>query len=472
MNIRTKFLLWFNSANFLVIILFSLVTYLGAIHSMEEGIDNRLHSVAEATSYIMERPPQGGAPLACGTREFEDILAAFLGYSGSEGFVRIVDTEGRMISCTSSPLFPDIKLNPKEMATLKINKHFYKDYGNPQGLKDKKIRVLFFPITYQSKFSGYVEVGGSLAKLESMKSSLLKLFTVIIPLILLVSNIGGILIFNKGLRPIMFLSSELKNITANELYKRLPLPSSKDEIRELFESINEMIARLEKSFEQVRQFSGDASHELRTPLTIMKGEVEVAMRSERTVEEYQDILVSVLEEIERMTRIIEDLLLIAKSDSKEMIIEKRNINLKDILCELCEQLCMFAENKDVTLNCSDMDDLMIMADPLRVRQVFVNIIENAIKYNVQGGSVNVSLHELEKGIVVEVRDTGIGIRKEDSGKIFDRFYRADKSRKREIGGAGLGLSICKWIIEGHGGHIVVDSQFGKGSIFKIWLPKS
>lgn len=471
MSFKAKFLIWFNFIILFIISFFSIGMYFGAVHSMEESINNRLSSVGIATAQIITKPPENFY-ISCGSRELQEILEAFLGFGGHEGYVRLISKDGKSLSCTTNAFMPPIPLTSKDFDTLKVKGFFFRDVTNPDGYAVKKARVFVVPVFYENNFLGYVEVGASLEKLIQMRNSLLYLYLVIIPITFFIANFGGFFIFNRALKNILFLSKELKNFTANELYKRLPLPKSKDEITELFESINTMISSLEKSFEQVRQFSADASHELRTPLTIIKGEIEVALRSERTVEEYQDILVSVLEEIDRMARIIEDLLLIAKADAKEIIIDKKQIKLNELLTDLCEQLTIFGEAKDVTIKYGDLPEVIIYADPLRLRQVFTNIIENAIKYNVKGGQVVVSLEQSESEVIIKVADTGIGIKNEDLNRIFDRFYRSDKSRKREAGGAGLGLSICKWIIESHGGNIKVNSEYGKGSTFIISLPKT
>jgi len=469
MNIRIRFLIWFNLASFFIIFLFSTITFLSVVHSIEEGINNRLTSVAEATSFIIQR---SDIPIACGSKEFGEMLEAFLGYKDTEGYVKIIDSENKVISCTSHLFTDNIRLEEAELKRLKKGERIIRDYHAAKESRDKMVRVLFYPVFHQDKYIGYLEVGSSLVKLENMKRSLLHIFLIVIPVVLAVANIGGFIIFNKSFSPIILLSNEMKKITAHHLYKRLPDLEGDDEIATLYKAINDMIARLEKSFEQIKQFSGDASHELRTPLTIMKGEVELALRSERTKEEYQEILVSVLEEIERMTNIVENLLLLAKSEAGEILIDKKEINIKEIVYELCDQLEMFASERNVSLIFNELEDANIIGDKLRLRQVFTNLIVNAIKYNVEGGKVVIKIENSPNGVLVVVEDTGIGIKPEEINKIFDRFYRSDKSRKREVGGAGLGLSICKSIIEAHGGYIDVESEFGKGSKFSVWLPKS
>ncbi|MCX7990662.1 MAG: HAMP domain-containing histidine kinase [Proteobacteria bacterium] len=468
MNLRTKIAIWFNAFNVLVLFFFAGGMYLGITHSVEEGINNRLYSTAEATYYIIEKPLSTGN-FAITTKDFENILRAFLGFSGAEGYVRIVRDDGKVISATQNVFFQNLKLDYESIKILSSNREILRDFPAPKGFKEKKIRVLFYPIVLNGKLIAYIEVASSLQRLENIQSSIIQLFLIIIPVALAISNIGGLFIFNRGLKPLSILNKELKNISAKNPTK-LPRWDKDDEFRELFESINDMLDRFNKTCIQTAQFSADASHELRTPLTIIKGLIEVSLRSERTVEEYQDTLVSILEEIERMVRIVEDLLLISKSEAGEVLIEKREVNIKTLLTELCEQLSFFAEDKNIELIYTDIEDIIIMADALRLRQVFTNLIENAIKYNKDQGKVFVYTKRENEGLSIYVEDTGIGIKEEDIPHIFDRFFRADKSRKREIGGAGLGLSICKWIIEGHNGYINVSSRFGEGTTFKVWLP--
>jgi signal transduction histidine kinase len=261
----------------------------------------------------------------------------------------------------------------------------------------------------------------------------------------------------------------------------------KDEISRLIETFNEMISRLDRSFRQVKQFSTDASHELKTPLTILKGEVEVALRKERGSHEYEQILKSNLEEINRMSQIVEDLLLLSKADSGEIRLNKEDMNLNEILNEVVAHVNVLAQSKNLRIETSNhYEEIHIFGDPLRIRELFLNLIENGIKYTEEGGSILILLTKdtlVQDGkqsgraqgepgefVKIIVSDTGIGIAKEDQERIFDRFFRVDKARSREQGGSGLGLSICKWIVKAHRGEIEVESELGKGSSFIVKLP--
>jgi signal transduction histidine kinase len=224
-------------------------------------------------------------------------------------------------------------------------------------------------------------------------------------------------------------------------------------------------------------------------LTILKGEVEVVLRKERSQQEYQQILKSNLEEINRMSQIVEDLLLLSKADTGQIELNKGDINLTEILTEVVAQMEMLARSKKLHLSASNNhQDIHIFGDALRIRELFINLIENGIKYTEEGGSIHISLKkeypspvrdqsdwvgkERERFAKIIVIDTGIGISREDQEKIFNRFFRVDKARSRDQGGSGLGLSICKWIVEAHQGEINVESELGRGSSFIVKLPLS
>ena len=256
------------------------------------------------------------------------------------------------------------------------------------------------------------------------------------------------------------------------------------------ETFNEMITRLDQSFRQIKQFSSDASHELKTPLTILRGEVEVTLRKERTSSEYQQILRSNLEEIDRMTQIVEDLLLLSRADNGEIQLNRKEMNLSEIFEEIVPQAHILAQSKNLHIQTFlPEEEVTILGDRLRIRELFLNLIENAIKYTEEGGAITIHLsknsatssgkdggNRLERrknGLAeITVTDTGIGIAKEDQERIFDRFFRVDKARSREQGGSGLGLSICKWIVEAHQGKISVESELGKGKFLYRSLTSS
>ncbi len=236
------------------------------------------------------------------------------------------------------------------------------------------------------------------------------------------------------------------------------------------EELNQALARLDSNLHQMRQFHADASHELRTPLTIMRGEVEVALRTPRTPEEYQRVLVSILEEMNRVASIVEHLLLLARADSGQIQIQRRPIEVNEILEELHPQVVLLAAPKHITVDLDEAGRVSVMGDAGKLRQLFLNLIDNAIKYTPEGGSITVRVAAVNSFATVAITDTGIGIAQEDIPHIFDRFFRVDRARSREMGGTGLGLAICQWIIDAHHGWIDVQSALGKGSTFTVHLP--
>ena len=313
-------------------------------------------------------------------------------------------------------------------------------------------------------------VGYPLAELSEVLENLYSIFLILIPIALTVSIIGGLYLANASLRPVDEVTTRARRITAENLDQTIPARTIDDEIGRLITTFNDMIKRLHDSFAQVRQFSADASHELRTPLTILRGEIELSLRSPKTPEEYRRTLESSLEEILRMSSIINNLMTLAKADQGTYEAHFTEVNLADLVNELFNDSEMLAEPKKIHVSLLANPPITIVGDKVRLRQLFLNIIDNAVKYTPEGGSVTLAVEQQNGTALFRVADTGIGIPPYDIDKVFDRFYRVDKARSRDLGGTGLGLSIAKWIAELHRGTITVQSEVDKGSIFTVHLP--
>lgn len=251
-----------------------------------------------------------------------------------------------------------------------------------------------------------------------------------------------------------------------------PLPTVKleEEFQMKIGSIRSSVDKMREAYEQIQHFSVNASHELRTPLTIMRGEIELALRSQKNSEQYQQILGSLLEEIFRLSRILDDLLLVARSQLGQVPMDRRRIDLRQLVEDLADEADMFTQAAGISFSLGTVQDAVIAGDALRIRRVLLNLIENAVKYNVPGGSVTLSLDSDGSEARLSVRDTGVGIPPESQSRIFERFYRVDAPHMKKISGTGLGLYIVQWIIETHGGQVLVDSTPGKGSEFIVRLP--
>jgi heavy metal sensor kinase len=287
--------------------------------------------------------------------------------------------------------------------------------------------------------------------------------------IVLLAGVGGMFLANRTLQPVDHITDIAREIGEGDLSRRINI-QSEDELGRLASTLNRMIARLEEAFQKQRQFAADASHELRTPLAIIQAESSLALDKKRTQVEYRRSLDLVSQEVTYMSEIIGKLLLLARNDAGIEPLNLQEVNVKDLFTELSSDVEALAQEKGVAFNLGPMDNLTVKGDRFRLRQLFLNILDNAIRYTPSGGTVSSLLVRKNGSALVSISDTGMGIPAEDLPFIFDRFYRVDKARSRPDGGLGLGLAIASSIAKLHGGGIEVESQVGKGSTFQITLP--
>ncbi len=281
----------------------------------------------------------------------------------------------------------------------------------------------------------------------------------------------GYLLARKALAPVEQLRRQTRQITAERLDRRLPVVNPGDELGELATTINDMVGRLERSFAEVRRFTADASHELRTPLTALRAEVEAALRQPAlSAEQQRQLLGSLLEECQRLTQLTDQLLTLCREDAGVVPTTAAPLDLAALVAAALDTMRPLAEEKGTRLQRAGLDTLTLRGDEARLRQVFYNLIDNAIKYTPRGGEIVVGVEVRDAAAVVTVRDAGVGIAPEHLPRVFDRFYRVDKARTREQGGTGLGLSIARSIVLAHGGVIELASTVGKGTTCTVSLP--
>jgi heavy metal sensor kinase len=283
---------------------------------------------------------------------------------------------------------------------------------------------------------------------------------------------GGVayLLARKALAPVEQLRRRAQEITAERLDRRLPVARPGDELGDLAATINDMIERLERSFAEVRRFTADASHELRTPLTAIRTEAEVALARSTLPPEQQHLLGSILEECERLTRLTDQLLTLSREDAGVARAPCAAVDLSALVAGVVETMRPLAEARGLSLRAEVAAAVRALGDGGRLRQVFYNVLDNAIKYTPEGGQIEVRVGARGSDAVVVVRDTGVGIAAEHLPRVFDRFYRVDRARSREQGGTGLGLSISRSIVTAHGGRIDLDSVPGRGTTCTVVLP--
>jgi signal transduction histidine kinase len=331
------------------------------------------------------------------------------------------------------------------------------------------MRVLSVPIHVGEKPMGVLQVGTNLGILDATRNELLTVMLAAAFFSVILAGLGSYIVLGRALAPLSTITETVDQINrADDLSRRIPYGGpGTDEVGSLVESINQTLERLESIFTSQQRLLADVSHELRTPLTVIKGHVDL-MRRMKSIDE--DSLNSVDQEAGRLTRLVGGLLLLAQAETGRLTLQRKPLELDVLLFEVFREMSVLASGK-VDLRMNEIDQAQIDGDRDRLKQVFLNLLANAIQYTPQGGSVFVSLAKIGDQVRVIIRDTGPGIPAEDLPHIFERFYRAEKSRTRSrAAGYGLGLSIANWIIEHHAGRIQVESREGQGTTFAIWLP--
>jgi len=282
---------------------------------------------------------------------------------------------------------------------------------------------------------------------------------------------GGYLLAGRVLAPVGAMAETARKITAESLTERLPVGNPRDEFGQLARVFNDTLSRLEQAFEQLRRFTADASHELRTPLTAIRSVGEVALQRSLSGPGYREVIGSMLEEVDRLTRLVESLLTLTRGESGRIQPALEIVNLNGLSVSVVEHLRVLAEEKEQSLSFEAEANVSAACDPAILRLGLINVLDNAIKYTPTRGTIRVGVRETPSGeAVIEVDDTGLGISVAHHARIFERFYRADRGRSRESGGTGLGLATARWAVEVNGGRIELESEEGKGSRFRIVLP--
>ena len=292
-----------------------------------------------------------------------------------------------------------------------------------------------------------------------------------VPLLVALAGIGGYLLASRSLAPLGWMSEQARRITGENLESRLQIGDAAAELQVLASSFNELLSRLDQTFASMRRFVADASHELRTPISVIRGEADVALSQERRPAEYRESLGIILDESRRLSRLVDDLLNLARADAGHVTLQLQEFYFNDLLAECCRSVQALAAARRIELSFECAGDVPFHGDEELLRRLVVNLLDNAIRYTPQGGKVNVALRAGGSELRIEVSDTGAGISPEEAPHVFERFYRADTSRSRQEGGFGLGLAIVKWIAESHKGGVDLTSRPGKGSTFTVRLPR-
>jgi len=317
----------------------------------------------------------------------------------------------------------------------------------------------------------FLQVGEPLEPSDEALRRFARLALLLLPLGVLLAGTSGYVMAGRALSPIRTMAKTAQDIEVANLDRRLPLLHNNDDLDRLARTFNDMLDRLQHAVSEMRQFTSSIAHELRTPLTALRGEAEVALLQAKSIDDYRGLIGSQLEEFEKLTRLINQLLTLARAESGELRLDIRTFDAAALLDDVVETFLPVAAEKGIKIHFDAQQKISIDGDPQWIERAVVNLLDNAIKYTQEGGTVWVDLAQGPHDSRIEIRDNGIGIPQSAVAHIFDRFYRADSARGKEIDGVGLGLSLVKWIVDRHGGTIEVNTRVGAGSSFVLHLPR-
>jgi len=457
-SVRVRLTLWYVAVFGLVLAAFSVFVYLVLSQSLYARLDQSLSRAAEVVagelrSEILEH--NGDAKVGAAQTLTELHLP---------GMYLAMFDGGQLLASN----FDQDQLSARALLASTppgnaIAFHAVKTYG-PEGA-----RVAILPVTTGERVY-LVAVAEPLDNLVDQLKSIRRIFYVGFPASLLIAGIGGFILAKKSLAPVVAMSIQAERISARNLHERLRIGNKGDELGHLGRVFNDLLSRLDGSFESMREFIADASHELRTPLSIIRGEADVALSQERDSKEYSDALTIIQDEAKRLSRIVDDMMALARADAGQRQLQIEEFYLNDLVEECCRAATVLTVREGISLTLAPTTDIPFRGDEELLRRMLLNLLDNAIKYTPSGGSVSVELARERGNVKILVSDTGIGIPADDAPHVFERFYRVEKARSRADGGSGLGLAIAKWVAEAHKGSIQLVSSSGKGSTFTVSLP--
>jgi len=455
-----KLTFWYILTFFLSVLVIFGFLYFRLKHQLIKEVDRILRDEANELSGLVVQ----------GLKE-RDVLIAFESSVSARPYYpiyfRILDNEGSLVYVSRN--FREIGYEPTDslMSAVRQGKQILEEIKSPG--RRRTFRILNIRPPAKGSLTYVLQVGTHTRFVRKSMSHFKANLLIAFPIVLVLGSLGGWFLARRSLAPVSYIAEKASQITSSRLSERLCPRGTGDEMDHLIETINAMIERLEASFRRVSEFTGDTSHELKTPLTAMRGEAELLLSKRRTPEEYEDGLSHMVDRFDHLNRLLNDLTLLSETDSFQVKLETAPLRLDLLLQNISSLFQVLADQKRILFEVGPLQEITVLGDNTRLQQLFTILIDNAIKYTSKG-SIHLTLGRVDGTAVVKVRDTGVGIPKQEQDKIFKRFYRVDKSRSRETGGAGLGLSIAEWIVRAHNGKIEVSSEPDRGSTFTLYLP--
>ena len=451
-SIRVRLTGWYGVVLFLTMVVYATATFVAVRHEFLEQLDDQLHEDFEAAEGHLA-PAADGRIVWSGDRPHDPD-------DDEERGSDVWSASGEPIYRSSA----SAALPPAAIAAATAGGRY-----ESLVINGRRWRTL----TGTSSVGGRAVVLRTSRLEDRVRAQLWEILVVLVlglPLVVALASLGGYTLARRALTPIDHLASEARRITADRLHERLSVPNPDDEIGRLAAVINDTYARLESSFDQLRRFTADASHELRTPLSVIRGIGEMQLNHTHTPDEYKEAIGSMLEEVDRLTSLVDTLLRLSHGDAGTIRLSLEALDFGQLIRDVASSLGILAEERRQTLTVDVRDDVVVNADRLVLREAFTNVIDNAIKYSPKGSPIVVSVRADGERAAVDIVDEGAGIAAEHRQRIFDRFFRLDEGRSRDSGGTGLGLAIAKWAVDVSGGQINVEGRPSGGSVFRVVLP--
>src|SRR3984893_2352372 len=449
-TLRARLTLLYVSLLSIVLVLYaastSIFLWQGLLREMDLSLDRDLETVEN----LIALAPDGS--IAVNTGDQEGVLLLQVWSANGTLIYQSADLKGELIV---HQIKKDDPTHTENQSVRLANNMRVRVMTRPHRLNDQSVMV---------------RLGVSENALRGEFNRMVGALSLGLPIALLLVGITGYFVALRALRPLDSMARRAKQINAEHLNERLELENPDDELGHLGTAFNETLARLEHSFEQLKQFTADASHELRTPLTAMRSVGEVALQNGGDTQYHHDVIGSILEEVNRLTHLVDNLLIFARADSSHLPLQRSEVGLLELATESADLLEVLAEEKRQSLEIEGDKSLTIIGDRLILRPAPTAIIHNAVKYSPSQGSIRVRVASQNGDATVEIQDSGPGIAPEHRAKVFERSYRVDKARTRSEGGSGLGLSIADWSIKAHGGQIELQCSEQAGCTFRIRLP--
>jgi len=455
-SIRFRLTLWYFAILAVLLLLFSGGVYFTQRRTLNDNLDSSLRTRATVLQGVIDYDAGGRPTLGLPPNPRDSNVG--------ESFARLFDPSGNLLFDNSST-FGDVPVDAKALQRAARGDEGIATLGSGGA----QARVVTIPVLQNGTVVAILQAGQSTDAVNTTLHDLLVVLAIGVSLALVLASFGGWWLSSRALAPIDHVTTLAREITGHDLSRRLNLNLADDEVGRLARTFDDMIARLDRMFAQQRRFTADASHELRTPLTAIQGQIDVALTRPRDAAEYQRVLASVNDQVDRMTRLVGGLLMLARSDAGAMPVASDPVALHTLVESVARQIEPLAHAKGVDVAMDVPTPVVVRGDEDLLLQLLLNLADNAVKYS-DAGTVTIGVRANGGSADLFVRDTGPGIPEEHLERIFERFHRVDVARSRARGGAGLGLAICRWIAEAHGGRINARSS-GTGSTFTVTLPK-